>query len=197
MFLWKYLDPNSTSHGWQAISLKTAHAYEKSSWLAGQFYGRSRAYIVDQDDLPLNVYGIWNSSVLEDEDLKGELLLHLQGIGKYVRAMDIVNYVKSPDVLAQLKLKKPISLTTAQHWMKTPTGQFVDGHKQCDVVVYRQIVFLPVWVELLSQTRIFVTDGHKCLVPPPTTCCTVVWNHDELTYYTNDCQKIQWVHKLR
>jgi len=43
-----------------------------------------------------------------------ELLLHLQSIGKYVRAMDIVDYIKKPDILIWLKLNKPISLATAQ-----------------------------------------------------------------------------------
>jgi hypothetical protein len=74
--------------------------------------------------------------------------------------MDIVDYVKKPDILAKLKLKNPISLTTAQCWMKyvgycwskAPTGQFVNGHKQSDVVTYRQLVFLPIWAELLSLT---------------------------------------------
>ncbi|KIM73867.1 hypothetical protein PILCRDRAFT_99232 [Piloderma croceum F 1598] len=131
------------------------------------------------------------------------LLLHLQGIGKYVRAMDIVEYVGTPEVLVCLKLTKMISLATAQCWMKTvgycwsktPTGQFVDGHEWVDVVEYRQVVFLPVWVELLSWTRIYTTDGNECLVPPPITRCVVIWNHDESTYYANNRRKIQWVHK--
>jgi hypothetical protein len=73
---------------------------------------------LDRNNLSLNIYGTWNSFILEDEDFKGELLLHLQGIGKYVRSMDIVDYVKQPDVLTRLKLKKTISLATAWHWIK-------------------------------------------------------------------------------
>jgi hypothetical protein len=46
------------------------------------------------------------------------LLLHLQGIGKFVRAMDIVDYVRQPDIMAHLKLTKAISLATVQRWMK-------------------------------------------------------------------------------
>ena len=91
--------------------------------------------------------------------------------------MDIVDYVKKPDILASLKLKKPISLVTAQHWMKhvgyqwskMPSGQFVDGHERCDVVEYKQLMFLPVWSELLSHTWIFATDGNESLVLAPTT----------------------------
>jgi hypothetical protein len=202
MFLWMYTDPINPC-GWQDASLRTAKAYEKGGWLAGRLREWARAYILDRDDLPLNIYGTWNSSVLEDEDFKLELLLYLQSIGKYVRAMDIVDYIKKPDVLVRLKLKKPISLATAQRWMKhvgyrwlkTPSGQFVDGHERSDVVEYRQLVFLPVWLELLSRTRNFATDEKECLVPAPTTRRIVVWNHDESTYYANDRRKIRWVHK--
>jgi len=202
MFLWHYTKPIGACR-WQAASLMTANAYEKSTWLAGRLRQWTRAYILDRNDLPLNIYGTWNSSILEDEDFKGELLLHLQGIGKYVKSMDIVDYLKNPDVLTRLKLKKPISLATAQRWMKhvgyrwskTPTGQFVDGHERCDVVEYRQLIFLPVWAELLSRTQIYATDGNECQVPPMTTRRVVIWNHDESTYYANDRRKIRWVHK--
>ncbi|KAG1723857.1 hypothetical protein EDB19DRAFT_1574707, partial [Suillus lakei] len=150
MFLWNYMKPIGACR-WQAASLMTANVHGKGTWLAGHLHEWMRAYILDQEDLPLNIYGTWNSSILEDEDFKGELLLHLQGIGKYAKSMDIIDYIKRPDVLAWLKLKKPISLVMAQHWMKhiryqwskTPTGQFVNGYEQSDVVAYRQLVFLP------------------------------------------------------
>jgi hypothetical protein len=70
-----------------------AHAFQKTAWLAGKLCEWGGAYILDRDNLPLNIYGTCNSSILEDEDFKQELLLHLQGIGKFVRGMDIVNYV--------------------------------------------------------------------------------------------------------
>jgi hypothetical protein len=43
-------------------------------------------YILGCENLPLNIYSTWNTSVLEDEDFMQKLLLHLQGIGKYIRA---------------------------------------------------------------------------------------------------------------
>ena len=43
--------------------------------------------------------------------------MHLQGIGKYVKAMDIVHFLDTPKMKARLKLKKTISLATAQRWM--------------------------------------------------------------------------------
>jgi hypothetical protein len=63
------------------------------------------------------------------------------------------------------------------------------------VVEYRQAVFLPVWEELLSRTRSYTIDGNECLILPPPARRLLVWNHDESTYYANDCRKIRWVHK--
>ncbi|KAJ8593735.1 hypothetical protein M405DRAFT_730919 [Rhizopogon salebrosus TDB-379] len=203
MFLWNYTDSMSKSSGWMAASLKTAHAHEKGPWLAGRLREWVRAYCKDRGDLPMNIYGTWNSSILEDEDFALELLLHLQSIGKYVRAMDIVEYLDRAEVKLRLKLTKTISLATAQRWMKhigyrwskTPTGQFVDGHERVDVVEYRQAIFLPVWAELLSRTRIYETNGNECLTQPPGARRVVIWNHDESTYYANDRRKIRWVHE--
>ncbi|KDQ12520.1 hypothetical protein BOTBODRAFT_189230 [Botryobasidium botryosum FD-172 SS1] len=47
-------------------------------------------------------------------------------------------------------------------WKKTPTGQFVDGHERDDVVAYHQLVFLPVWEELLSVTHQYSLEGIEC-----------------------------------
>lgn len=151
----------------------------------------------------MNIYGTWNSSILEDEDFAQELLLHLQGIGKFVKAMDIVDYVARPNIMTHLKLTKTISLATAKHWMthvgyrwtKTPCGQYVDGHEREDVVEYRQMKFLPIFTELLSCTCIYSTEGNECLMPPPTAHRLVIWNHNESTYYVNDRRKIRWIHK--
>jgi len=87
----------------------------------------------------------------DDEDLTQTIHLHLQSLGPYIQAQDIVDFVKLPENMAKFNLKKLISLTTAQRWMKklgyrwttTPTGQYVDGHEQSDVLNYCQKVFLP------------------------------------------------------
>jgi hypothetical protein len=105
--------------------------------------------------------------------------------------------------MARLKLTKSISLAMAKCWMKhmsyrwtkTPAGQYVDGHERIDVVEYHQTKFLPIFMELLSRMCTYTTKGNECLVSPLTTCCLVVWNHDESTYYANDWRKIRWVHK--
>ena len=83
-------------------------------------------------------------SLLEDEGLAEEIHLHLQGIGKDVRAMDIIHFLGTPEMLKRLDRKKSIDVSTAQRWMhkmgyrwtKDPSGQYVDGHERADVVDY-------------------------------------------------------------
>jgi hypothetical protein len=138
--------------------------------------------------------------------------MHLQSIGKYVTANHIVRYLNEPDVQKRWKIKKMISLATAQRWMhrmgyrwtKQPSGQFVDGHEREDVVAYRQNVFLPAMAELESKIRTWnnglteefkpwphdIDDG-----PRPFQDRTVVWYHDESTFYANDRRNVGWVHK--
>ena len=80
---------------------------------------------------------MWNSSHLEDPDIANEIHEHLQSIGKYVHAQDIVNYLDKEDVRTQFGMKKTISLATAKRWMHRMDywwtcnfkGQYVDGHK--------------------------------------------------------------------
>ena len=67
--------------------------------------------------MPQNIYSQWNTYLLKDEDLAQQICLHLQGIGKFVKAMDIVHYLDTPEMKASLKLKKKISHATAQSWM--------------------------------------------------------------------------------
>ena len=90
---------------------------------------------------------------------------------------------------------------TAQRWMKKldycwqrdPKGQFVDGHKCEDVVNYHQNIFLPSWSNIKAKTQDFSQVNQP--MPPSSEYHTVVWFHDELTFYANDHQLSCWVHK--
>jgi hypothetical protein len=54
-------------------------------------------YIADHEDLPVNPYGQWNESVIDkDPTLVQEIHAHLQTIGKYVKALDLVNFMDTP-----------------------------------------------------------------------------------------------------
>ena len=94
--------------GWIATSLKTAQAAERGPWLVRRLQEWTRVYIADQDAVPTNIYGHHNVSMLEDENFTNELLLHLQEIGKYVSAMDIVHYLDKPEVKTRPNLKKTV-----------------------------------------------------------------------------------------
>jgi hypothetical protein len=125
----------------------------------------------------------------------------LQGIGKWIKAMDIVHFLDTPEMKLRLKLKKTISLATAQRWMrvmnyrwtKTPNGQFVDGHEREDVVEYRQSIFLPAWKEFEPSMRSWTNEeapgqpvNATSLPGPQALGHTVIWHHDESTFYAND-----------
>jgi hypothetical protein len=81
-------------------------------------------------------------------------------------------------------------------WTKKPSGQYVDGHKQSDIVCYRQTVFLPAWAELDHRTRLWSTNNQEIVNEALASGQTlVIWFHDESTFYANDRRIIHWVHK--
>lgn len=107
-FMWTYINPNSGATGhWQASSLKTADNLRKGPAHAQKLHDWVRAYIADREDLPVNPYGQWNESVIDkDPALAQEINTHLQGIGKYVKAMNLVNFMDTPEMRERTGLKK-------------------------------------------------------------------------------------------
>ena len=101
-----------------ATSLEVAEMAEQGPWLACQLKLWIHTFIANHDILPQNLYGQWNASLFEDEDLAQDIHLDLQGIGKLMKAMDIVHYLETLGVNASLKLIKNISLMMAQQWMQ-------------------------------------------------------------------------------
>ncbi|KAH7917404.1 hypothetical protein BV22DRAFT_1108579 [Leucogyrophana mollusca] len=130
----------------------------------------TRAFIIDRKDVPLDSYGEWKVSKIDDEELVADLHLHLQSVGKYVKASDLVKYLD--DVV------------------------YVDGHEREDVVKYRQTVFLPSWMALEPRMRKWANDGvtEETLPLPPGVRPVELWQHDESTFYANDHRKSGWVH---
>jgi len=103
MFLWQYTDIKSRVKGkkgttWVGALLIMEHAAERGPWLAHRLREWTHAYIINCKNLPHNIYGCWNVSLLKDEDLTQEIHLHLQGICKFMKAMDIVNYLDTPEI---------------------------------------------------------------------------------------------------
>ncbi|KIJ64674.1 hypothetical protein HYDPIDRAFT_90357 [Hydnomerulius pinastri MD-312] len=147
-------------------------------------------------------------SCIDDESLTADLKLHLQSIGKYVRAQDLVDYLSIPENQEHHRFRKTISLKTAQRWMKKlgyrwkkePKGQYSDGHEREDVVYYRQNVFLPAWNHYLPRMRrwkkenLNIEDVEELASVAVSGRKVVVWFHDESTFYAHDRRKLQWVH---
>jgi len=87
-------------------------------------------------------------------------------------------------------------------WTKEPKGQYQDGHERADVVEYRQKVFLHAWVKFEEHMRVWTDDDiHLKLDEDPNatlpadTKNTVVWFHDESTFYAHDRRDVRWVHE--
>lgn len=185
----------------------------KSSLIATKFLGRggyfakslrrwSLAFILNRDKLPDKRLFSGSISRLQDEDIESDATMHLQGIGKYVSAMDLVRYFQQDDV--QQCHGFAISLATAKRWMKrmgmrwtkTPKGQYVDGHERPDVVEYRQRTYIPrrFGSHLPSRTWTEETVGDH-VIPSPSHQHVIYWHHDETTFMQNDRRQVRWVAK--
>jgi hypothetical protein len=192
------------THGqWIEASQQTAVARGR-----GAYYGKVlrhwiNAFILDPTSLPTNTWGSGNICRLDTEDgLQEELRNHLQGIGKYVKAEDLVEYLGRHDTKVRYGATISISTATARrwmaklgyHWADTPSGQYVDGHERADVVEYRQNVFLPAWFAKEHQLRIWTEEN----IDEPATASdrqrhNVSWVHDETVFYANDRRERRWV----
>jgi hypothetical protein len=172
-FLYVYVDDKSkygkgsNNARWIASSLHCAHAQQSNPHQAKNLRKWAKAFIKDRDALPVSKNGTPRNSQIDDQDIAAEIAIHLQSLGPYVRALDIVHYVAIPEVKKRLGIKKTISVATAQRWMKKmgyrwtkkPSGQYMDGHERDDVVYYHQSVFLPAWAELDHHTRQWTVDN--------------------------------------
>ena len=214
-FLWRYCDfdadgkPRNISAGsWMQASMDIAGSETKGSWRARILRASAKSYIQTRE-LPMHDYGKRKSRI-NNEELSSEIQIHLQSVGKYASAEDIVKFSKDDDVQKRYDFTKPICLTTAKLWMsllgyrwtKEPKGQYQDGHEREDVVKYRQEVFLPAWAKFEKRLRVWTDDNiHLKLDEDPNatpladTRNTVVWFHDESTFYAHDRRAVRWVHK--
>jgi hypothetical protein len=136
MFLWMYVDQKQP-RTWTEACDDTVHAHQKGSHTRRRLRQWTRSFVEDCKNLPINLYGSWNVSLLDTGDLAKDIHEHLQSVGKYVGAQDIVDYLAQSEVQQKHGLKKSISLATAQRWMhmmdyrwtKMPSGQYIDGHE--------------------------------------------------------------------
>ncbi|CDO70198.1 hypothetical protein BN946_scf184905.g10 [Trametes cinnabarina] len=118
MFLSFFARAGPGREGWLSASLWTADAFQKGPACARSLRSWTRAFIVDRHVLPHTAVRPWQQTLLEkDPELKAAVEEHLQSVGKYVCAMDIVQFTSEPINILRFNLAKPISLSTAQSWM--------------------------------------------------------------------------------
>ncbi|KAI0723025.1 hypothetical protein C8Q76DRAFT_691602 [Earliella scabrosa] len=161
--LWYYTNGN----GWKDASELAVEVHDQGTYMARQLRKWTRAFIADRHDLPVSMANTWNVSALDNEDLEQALLEHLQGLGKYICAADIVTFLANRHIQERFGLEDTISLSTAQAWMhalgyrwkKSSNGQYVDGHEREDVVRYRQQVYLPALNALRPRLRQYDENG--------------------------------------
>ncbi|KAH9910604.1 uncharacterized protein BXZ73DRAFT_108783 [Epithele typhae] len=194
--------------GWTAASEHVALLHKKGPTHAKVLRQRTYAFIVNWHDLPLETRGVNSKvSLLESNSLlKSELMAKLLGMGKHVRALDIVEYLADPVIKEKFGIRIKVSLASAHVWMlelgfrwqKAPSGQFIDGNEREDVVAYRQDEFLPRLQELDHEVSQFdSSDGRSlpffgpCIIGPQQRPMVYLF-HDESTFYAHDRRDVAW-----
>ncbi|PIL34867.1 hypothetical protein GSI_02654 [Ganoderma sinense ZZ0214-1] len=196
---------------WQEASAVAEEAKHHREHKAVMVRRWTRAFIADRHNLPVSLAGTTNVSLLDDEALELAVVLHLQGIGKNVRALDIVDFLSELDVQARFSLSDTVSLSTAQVWMhklgyrwkRVSNGQYVDGHEREDVVAYRQDVYIPAIQALRPHLRQYTPDGEEYTPPGDHTApepgeenspARILWQ-DESVFFANDRRELRWGHE--
>lgn len=201
------------------LDTELSYSWRESSVLAAKALGRGmnharnlRKWIknfLHSEKLPLHRYGAYNSSILDDEDFRRDIQLHLTEISKkgYIHAQDIVDYVATPEVQQRLGTKaRGIHVRTARRWLhklnwryqQKKKGMYIDGHERQDVVEYRK-GFVERWKEYEKRFVIYGNDGNVLStptgfpVPQGLRFRLILVTHDESTFYENDRRKTQWI----
>jgi hypothetical protein len=160
MVLWCFIDPIN-GKSWNDTSSDVTQTLERGPYFARKLREWTRAYIEDRS-IPENQYGTWAESLVDNENLRQELNMYLQSIGKYVTAIHLVQYMVHDDMKTHWKLKwDGISHAMAVWWMGKfsyrwtfqPSGQFVNSHEREDIVNYQQNIFLPAMAEYNAKIR--------------------------------------------
>ena len=159
-----YTNPRSATYGhWAASSLQAAVSLCKGLYCAHVLRRLVRAFIADRTVLPINPYGYWSTTMLENEDLAQEIRLHLQELGNDMTADKLVRFLSTPDIKDRYGITRTITRRTAEkyikslgyRWQEAVKGQYVDGHERVDVVRHRDKVYIP------SLRKVCVTCSHS------------------------------------
>jgi hypothetical protein len=202
-----FLDPE-LEYGWIECLQLSAKAAGKGSVSHAQNLRKWVVAYMQHGTLPLNHYGRFNTSILDDEDLAQQIHLHLTGIAKegYVRAQDVVDVMSTPKMKRYLGTKTGISKRTGQRWLhkmqwrygKATKGMYLDGHERADVVKYRT-GFLVRMQEYQKRMTTYNRDGSILSHPTGIDIAAgkyplVEITQDESTFTMYDRRWTKWDH---
>ncbi|KAJ7163446.1 hypothetical protein C8R43DRAFT_1086346 [Mycena crocata] len=149
---------SKTKGCWAASSLQAAVSWGRGTYCARQLRILVQQFIVDRDILPLNPCGYWNMSMLVDEDLKTDINLFLQELGKDITAEKLVEYLRRGDVMAKHDISRKISLRTAQRYLKELGYRYMTAKKR---------PFLPAWAKIQGHMDAWSKDNLPEFGPRP------------------------------
>ncbi|KAF9440607.1 hypothetical protein P691DRAFT_687180, partial [Macrolepiota fuliginosa MF-IS2] len=72
-------------------------------------------------------------------------------------------------------------------------GQYVDGHERDDVVSYCQNTYIPRMIQHMTKMWRYIDGSTGWAVPPDVNCPTIIWFHDESTFYAHDHWQNYWM----
>jgi hypothetical protein len=97
--------------GWIRASEWVAIAWDRGHSYASKLQMWCCEFMADFNAIPMNPYGKWNKSILvTDEDIRYEIEAHLRNLGPYISAMDIVQFLNTPEMHECMGRDKPISV---------------------------------------------------------------------------------------
>jgi hypothetical protein len=99
---------------WTKASELSVYVHGESRYYAKKLQEWACNFVDNCEEISENQYGQGNKLAIDNEDLAQEIHLHLQSIGKYIKAKDIVQYCGTPEMLECLKCTKLITLVTAR-----------------------------------------------------------------------------------
>lgn len=192
--------PGPKSKSWTEASELAAIGMGKPS-LARDLRRWTTAYLADPKNIPSVHYRNAKLSMVDNEDVVNDLKLHLQGVGKFFSAADVVQWSAQSEVRERFGFKRPISKGTATRWLKIMDyryqkdrkGMYQDGHERDDVVEYRK-VFVELWAEFEANMILVDKNGIPTHVPAIPLRPLILVTHDESTFYANDQRTMRWQH---
>ncbi|KAH8807017.1 hypothetical protein DL96DRAFT_1473726, partial [Flagelloscypha sp. PMI_526] len=199
-FLNFYTDYRSvTFQQWGPSARMAALSVSRGEHCARTLCSMARAYIANRKVIPVNPYGEWSKSFLDDDALVSDIKIFLMSLGDKITAEKLCEFLCREDMMLRHHIEKKVSVRTCQRYLDglsyrfelAKKGQFIDGHERPDVVFHRDRVFIPQMMELFGRMIIWNADGHEN-GPQLNGKPVMVHFHDETIFYAHDRRRKFW-----